>query len=113
MTAAHATPCLFACQALFGLGVGAKLPIELTYRNRATPQAMRGRMHAYIRTLNWGVFATSAATAGAGAARIGTRPCFAIGCAAMLAAALMLLRSRTGTGTGTGTDEPNAPAIRG
>jgi len=91
-----AVAALFVCQAIFGLGIGAKLPIELTYRNHVTPRMMRGRMHSYIRTLNWGVFALGAAAAGTAAARCGDRACFAVGIVAMLAAAIALRRSSMG-----------------
>ena len=51
-------------QLLYGAGNGLKGPLELSYRNAVTPDRLRGRMNATIRSLNWGTIVVSAPVAG-------------------------------------------------
>lgn len=57
-----------------GVGMGLKGPLEGSYRNAVTPDRLRGRMNATIRTFNWGMLAVSGPLAGAMAVAWGNRP---------------------------------------
>ena len=84
---------LVAGQLLFGLGLGLKGPLEMSYRNAVTPDRLRARMNATIRSLNWGSIAVSAPLAGWFAATWGNRPLIAIGIGGLAGAALLLTLS--------------------
>lgn len=55
---------LIAAQLIVGAGLGLKGPPETTYRTLVTPDRLRGRMNATIRSLNWGSIAVSAPLSG-------------------------------------------------
>ncbi len=84
---------LVAGQLLFGLGLGLKGPLEMSYRNAVTPDRLRARMNATIRSLNWGSIAVSAPLAGWFAATWGNRPLIAMGIGGLAGAALLLTLS--------------------
>lgn len=77
-------------QLVYGLGAGLKGPLELSYRNAVTPDRLRARMNATIRSVNWGSIAVSAPLAGLAATMYGNRPVIAVGIAGLAAAALLL-----------------------
>ncbi len=79
---------------LFGLAVGLGSPIEQTYRQAVTPDRLRGRMTATIRSLNWGMYAIGAPVGGALADWIGYRQTLWIGVAGVAAMAVWLGCSR-------------------
>lgn len=80
-------------QLVYGLGAGLKGPLELSYRNAVTPDRLRARMNATIRSINWGSIAVSAPLAGLAATMFGNRPVIAVGIAGLTAAALLLTLS--------------------
>ena len=77
-------------QLVFGLGTGLKGPLDMSYRNAITPDRLRARMNATIRSVNWGSIALSAPLAGWAAVSWGNRPVIAAGVVLMLASAAML-----------------------
>jgi MFS family permease len=76
--------------ALFGLAMGLRDPLDMSYRNLVTPDRLRGRMNATIRSLNWGSIAVAAPLGGLVAATWGNRVAIAIGVVGLAAAALLL-----------------------
>ncbi|WP_029135596.1 MFS transporter [Nakamurella lactea] len=81
---------LVCSQLLFGLSLGLKGPLEGSYRNAVTPDRLRGRMNATIRSLNWGSIAVSAPLGGLIAATWGNRPAIAVGIVGLSVAALVV-----------------------
>jgi len=79
--------------ALFGLGMGLKGPLEMSYRNLVTPDRLRGRMNATIRSLNWGSIAVAAPLGGWVAATWGNRAAIGLGVAGLVVSASVLWRS--------------------
>ncbi|MBX9243294.1 MFS transporter [Actinotalea ferrariae] len=77
-------------QLVYGLGGGLKGPLELSYRNAVTPDRLRARMNATIRSFNWGSIAVSAPLAGWAALEWGNRPVIAAGAIGMATAAAIL-----------------------
>ncbi len=75
---------------VFGLGLGLKDPLTMSYRNGVTPERLRGRMNATIRSFNWGSIAVAAPLAGIAAAAWGNRVTIAIGVAGLVVAAVVL-----------------------
>ena len=76
--------------ALWGLGLGLKGPLEMSYRNLVTPDRLRGRMNATIRSLNWGSIAVAAPIGGWVAATWGNRVAIGAGVVGLAVAALVL-----------------------
>jgi MFS family permease len=85
---------LIAGQLVFGFGQGLKGPLEMSYRNGVTPDRLRARMNATIRSFNWGSIAFSAPLAGWAAAGWGNRPVMAVCVVGLVAGALALTFSR-------------------
>jgi MFS family permease len=78
---------LVASSLVFGLGSGLSGPVHVSYRNVVTPDRLRGRMNATIRTFNWGSIAVAAPLGGWIAAEAGNRTAFAVGIAGLVVAA--------------------------
>lgn len=76
--------------ALFGLAMGLRGPLDMSYRNLVTPDRLRGRMNATIRSFNWGSIAVAAPLGGAVAATWGNRVAIAAGVVGLAASALVL-----------------------
>ena len=76
--------------ALFGLAMGLKGPLEMSYRNLVTPDRLRGRMNATIRSFNWGSIAVAAPLGGWVAATWGNRVAIAAGVFGLVVSALVL-----------------------
>lgn len=74
-------------QFLFGLASGAESPNDMGFRNAVTPDRLRGRMNATIRSINWGLYAVGSAAGGVLADSIGYRPTLWIAIGGMLLAA--------------------------
>ena len=55
---------LAMAQLVYGLGLGLRGPLEMSYRNGVTPSALRGRMNTTIRSINWGLLAVAAPLGG-------------------------------------------------
>lgn len=85
---------LIGAQLAYGIGLGLRGPVELSYRNAVTPDRLRARMNATIRSLNWGLIAVSAPLAGWFAASLGNRAVISVGIAGLAIAALLLTCSR-------------------
>lgn len=64
----------------------------MAYRWVVTPDRLRARMNATIRTVNWGGLALASLLGGVLAGRVGDRPALAAA-GLMTAAAVLLLRS--------------------
>ena len=76
--------------ALFGLAMGLRGPLDMSYRNLVTPDRLRGRMNATIRSFNWGSIAVAAPLGGWVAATWGNRVAIAAGVVGLAASALVL-----------------------
>ncbi len=87
-----AVPVLVVAQVIFGAG-SVSMALMMSYRTAVTPDHLRARMNATIRTFNWGGLAIAALVSGWLAATFGTRVAFAVGAAGMLAATTYLWRS--------------------
>src|SRR5690606_34883851 len=61
-------------QLVNGVGNGVRGPLEMSYRNAVTPDRLRARMNATIRSLNWGTITVSAPLSGWFAVTFGNRP---------------------------------------
>lgn len=79
---------------LFGFAVGLGSPIESTYRQAVTPDRLRGRMIATMRSFNWGMNAIGAPVGGVLADTLGYRQTLWIGIAGVAAMAVLLACSR-------------------
>ncbi|GAA2480580.1 MFS transporter [Terrabacter carboxydivorans] len=76
--------------ALFGLAMGLKGPLDMSYRNLVTPDRLRGRMNATIRSFNWGSIAVAAPLGGVVAATWGNRFAIAAGVLGLVVSAVVL-----------------------
>jgi len=88
-----ALPGFTRAQVVFGLGGGLKGPLETSYRNAVTPDRLRARMNATIRSFNRSVVVVSAPVAGWAASVWGDRPVILVGAVVLAAAALALTAS--------------------
>lgn len=85
-----ALPTLVVAHLLFGLAMGVEGPLSLSYRNAVTPDRLRARMNATIRSVNWGSIALSAPMAGWAATQWGNRPVLAVGVLGLALAAAIV-----------------------
>ncbi|GAA3691627.1 MFS transporter [Terrabacter ginsenosidimutans] len=85
-----AVVCPLVANALFGLAMGLKGPLEMSYRNLVTPDRLRGRMNATIRSFNWGSIAVAAPLGGWVAATWGNRVAIAAGVVGLVVSAVVL-----------------------
>lgn len=83
-----------AAQFVYGIGLGLRGPLEMSFRNAVTPSRLRGRMNTTIRSINWGLIALAAPLGGWLALQFGDRVALAIAGAMMLATGTVLLLSR-------------------
>ena len=81
---------LLLANALFGFAMGLKDPLTMSHRNLVTPDRLRGRMNATIRSLNWGSIAVAAPLGGWLAATWGNRFAIGVGVLGLAASALRL-----------------------
>ena len=65
---------LVASQLVYGVANGLGDPLTMSYRNAVTPDRLRARMNATIRSINWGTIVVSAPLAGWFATTWGNRP---------------------------------------
>ena len=70
-------------------------PVEMSYRQAVTPEGLRGRMNATIRSFNWGTVAIGAPLGGLLADRVGYRFALWTGLSGAVLQALLLAVSRT------------------
>ena len=80
-------------QLVYGASNGLKDPLTMSYRNAVTPDRLRARMNATIRSLNWGTIVVSAPLAGWFAASHGNRAAIGVGVAGLAVTALVLTLS--------------------
>lgn len=73
-TGAAGLTVLVAGQLIYGVSNGLRGPLEMSYRNAITPDRLRARMNATIRSLNWGGITVAAPLAGWFAVTHGNRP---------------------------------------
>jgi len=106
---AAAAVLLVLAQLVYGLGLGLKGPLDMSYRNAVTPDRLRARMNATIRSFNWGSIAVSAPLAGWSAATWGNRPVIAIGIVGLVLAAALLTVSPFRTVTMPAVDVDAVP----
>lgn len=85
-----ALPWLLVANAFFGLAMGVKDPLTMSHRNLVTPDRLRGRMNATIRSFNWGTIAVAAPLGGWLAASFGNRVAIGVGVIGLVASALWL-----------------------
>ena len=82
---------------LVSLAIGVESPVEMSYRQAVTPDHLRGRMNATIRSMNWGMVAVGAPLGGVLADQVSYRFALWIGLSGAVIQALALAVSRTRT----------------
>src|SRR5690606_20267288 len=97
-----------AAQFVYGMGLGLRGPLEMSFRNAVTPSRLRGRMNTTIRSINWGLMALAAPLGGWLALQFGDRVALAIAGVMMLATGTALLLSRFRDAS-MPADEPTNP----
>jgi MFS family permease len=70
-------------------------PVEMSYRQAVTPDRLRGRMNATIRSFNWGMVAVGAPLGGLLADQVSYRFALWVGLCGAVIQALVLATSRT------------------
>jgi predicted MFS family arabinose efflux permease len=70
-------------------------PAEMSYRQAVTPDRLRGRMNATIRSFNWGMVAVGAPLGGLLADQVSYRFALWVGLCGAVIQALVLATSRT------------------
>jgi MFS family permease len=80
---------------LVSLAIGIESPVEMSYRQAVTPDRLRGRMNATIRSMNWGMVAVGAPLGGVLADQVSYRFALWIGLSGAVLQALALAVSRT------------------
>lgn len=92
-------PWALACVSLaffvVSLAIGIESPVEMSYRQAVTPDRLRGRMNATIRSMNWGMVAVGAPLGGVFADQVSYRFALWIGLSGAVIQALVLAVSRT------------------
>jgi predicted MFS family arabinose efflux permease len=77
------------------LAISIESPVELSYRQSVTPDRLRGRMNATIRSFNWGMVAVGAPVGGLLADQVSYRFALWVGLSGAVIQALVLAVSRT------------------
>ncbi|WP_406109762.1 MFS transporter [Streptomyces sp. NBC_01003] len=80
---------------IVSLAIGIESPVEMSYRQAVTPDRLRGRMNATIRSMNWGMVAVGAPLGGVLADQVSYRFALWTGLSGAAAQALALTVSRT------------------
>lgn len=80
-------------QLIYGLANGVGDPLTMSYRNTVTPDRLRARMNATIRSINWGTIVVSAPLAGWFAMAYGNRSTIWVGVAGLVLSAVILTLS--------------------
>lgn len=93
-------------QLLYGLGLGAEGPIEMSYRQAVTPDRLQGRMNATMRSLNRAAVVVGAPLGGLFADAAGLRP--ALWLAAVGVASAGVLLAASGFRSASHDDQPPA-----
>lgn len=87
-----AVPVLVLAQVITGVGT-ISMALMMSHRTAVTPDHLRARMNATIRTFNWGGLAIASALSGWLASQFGTRTSIWLGTAGLLVATAYLWRS--------------------
>lgn len=77
------------------LAISIESPVEMSYRQAVTPDRLRGRMNATIRSFNWGMVAVGAPVGGLLADQVSYRFALWLGLSGAVVQALVLAVSRT------------------
>lgn len=80
---------------IVSLAIGVESPVEMSYRQAVTPDRLRGRMNATIRSMNWGMVAVGAPLGGVLADQVSYRFALCIGLSGAVVQALVLTVSST------------------
>ncbi|MBW8736242.1 MAG: MFS transporter [Streptomyces turgidiscabies] len=80
---------------IVSLAIGVESPVEMSYRQAVTPDRLRGRMNATIRSMNWGLVAVGAPLGGVLADQVSYRFALWIGLTGAVIQALVLTFSPT------------------
>ncbi|MFE2416806.1 MFS transporter [Streptomyces hokutonensis] len=111
---AHRGPWALVCvSAAFFVVSGAislESPVEMSCRQAVTPDRLRGRMNATIRSFNWGMVAIGAPLGGLLADHVGYRFALSVGLTGAVLQALALTVSPTRGARATDAHEPLVPA---
>lgn len=96
---------------LVSLAIGIESPVEMSYRQAVTPEGLRGRMNATIRSMNWGMVAVGAPLGGVLADQVSYRFALCIGLSGAVIQALVLTvsptrKARTADQLDPSTDDP-------
>ncbi|MDL2078390.1 MFS transporter [Streptomyces sp. GXMU-J15] len=89
-----AVPAVALAFFLVSMAIGVESPVEMSYRQQVTPEGLRGRMNATIRSFNWGMVAVGAPLGGVLADQVGYRFALWVGLTGALAQAGALAVSR-------------------
>lgn len=95
---------------LVSLAISIESPVELSYRQSVTPDRLRGRMNATIRSFNWGMVAVGAPVGGLLADQVSYRFALWVGLSGAVIQALVLTVSRTREARAADELEPFAAA---
>ena len=79
-----------AGQFLYGLGMGAEGPIEISYRQAVTPDRLQGRMNGTMRSLNRAAVVAGAPLGGLFADTVGVLPALWLGSAGLAGSGILL-----------------------
>ncbi|CCK25112.1 major facilitator superfamily MFS_1 [Streptomyces davaonensis JCM 4913] len=79
---------------LVSFAIGVESPVEVSYRQQVTPDGLRGRMNATIRSFNWGMVAVGAPLGGVLADQVSYRFAMGVGFAGAVLQAGVLAVSR-------------------
>ncbi|MGV9451676.1 MFS transporter [Streptomyces sp. NPDC003635] len=105
-----ALPAVSAAFFLVSLSIAVESPVELSYRQSVTPDRLRGRMNATIRSFNWGMVAVGAPLGGVLADQISYRFALWIGFSGAVLQAAVLAFSRVREARGSDEFEQAAEA---
>lgn len=95
---------------LVSLAISIESPVEMSYRQSVTPDRLRGRMNATIRSFNWGMVAVGAPLGGLLADQVSYRFALWVGLWGAVIQALVLAVSRTRDARAADELEPLATA---
>ncbi|XUL93450.1 MFS transporter [Streptomyces galilaeus] len=102
--------CVSAAFFVVSTAISLESPVEMSYRQAVTPDRLRGRMNATIRSFNWGMVAIGAPLGGLLADHVGHRFALSVGLTGAVLQALALAVSRTREARATDAHEPLVPA---
>lgn len=97
---------------LVSLSIAVESPVELSYRQAVTPQGLRGRMNATIRSFNWGMVAVGAPLGGVLADQISYRFALWVGLSGAVLQAVVLAFSQVRGARGSDEIGASADVIR-